>query len=187
MLLHLLRHGQSTWNLERRLQGQTMDVPLTPLGVAQAEGARDALAHRRLMAVLSSDQVRALDTATVVATGQGLRVEPEPRLREVGLGALEGLRYDELVAEETPPGMDVSEVRWGGGESMADVAARLRPLLADLAGRFGVDDEVLVVSHGDTLKVLITLLDGGTHRDIDWDAWSTWPNGHIETRGWLGR
>lgn len=184
MLLHLLRHGQSTWNLERRLQGQTMDVPLTDLGVAQAEAARDGLAHRRLAALLSSDQLRAMQTAEIVATVSGLRVEPEPRLREVALGDLEGLRYDELVAEETPPGMDVSEVRWGGGESMADAAARLRPLLADLADRFGPEDEVLLVSHGDTLKVLITLIDGGTHRDIDWEAWSTWPNGHVESRGW---
>lgn len=161
-----------------------MDVPLTALGAAQAEKARDELAARPLTAVLSSDQCRAAQTAEIVAAGVGLHVEAEPRLREVGLGHLEGRYYDQLEEEETPPGTDISEVRWGGGESMADVAARLRPLLADLTARFGTDDEVLLVSHGDALKVLITLIDGGTHRDIDWDTWSTWPNGHIETRSW---
>lgn len=163
-----------------------MHVPLTAEGWQQAADARDALVGRAITAVMSSDQRRALETAGVVAGGFGLEVIAEPRLREVALGDLEGRRYGELEPEETPPGMDVSEVRWGGGESMADVAARLRPLLADLASRFGEADEVVLVSHGDALKMLITLIEGGTHRDIDWDAWSTWPNGHLVSRVWPG-
>lgn len=179
MILHLLRHGQSTWNLEKRLQGQTLHVPLTELGISQAEQARDRLTAHRLTAVWSSDQVRALQTAQIVASPHGLPVTQTPRLREQGLGELEGRYYSELRPEHTPEGMHISEVRWGGGESVADVAQRLHPLLDELGGRYGQADEVLLVSHGDTLSVLLAILDGRSHRDIEWPSWG---NGHIESR-----
>jgi len=159
-----------------------MEVPLTSLGVRQAEGARDALAARDLAAVLSSDQTRALRTATIVAAPHALTVTSDRRLREVHLGAMEGRLASELVAETPPAGVHVSEVRWGGGESLADVAGRLRGLLTDLRALFGADDEVALVSHADTLRVLVTLLDGGTHRDVDWEAWATWGNARVVRR-----
>lgn len=164
------------------MQGQTPHVPLTAQGVAEAEAARDGLRGRRLAAIWSSDLLRARQTAAIVAAGRP--VAEVPALREVALGRLEGLLTAELRAEETPPGAHVSEVRWGGGESLADVAARLRPLLDDLSGHFGSADEVLLVSHADTLRVLVTLLEGKGHRDIDWDRWGTWPNGRMVSRQW---
>lgn len=134
----------------------------------------------------SSDLLRARQTAESIARDHGVEPVTDARLRDVALGRLEGASYDALVAEETPPGAHVAEVRWGGGESLADVAVRVRSLLGDLASTFGGDDEVVVVSHADTLKLLVTLINGGGHRDIDWDApWATWPNGHLESRRWL--
>ena len=65
---------------------------------------------------------------------------------------------------------------------MADVAARLRVLVDELRAEFADDDQVLLVSHGDTLRILLAILDGGGHRDVDWVTYITWPNGHIETR-----
>ena len=58
--LHLVRHGQSEWNLSRRLQGQVADVPLTPLGLEQARTAADALAGRTIAAVVRGHAVRRL-------------------------------------------------------------------------------------------------------------------------------
>ncbi|MFT3889661.1 MAG: histidine phosphatase family protein [Arachnia sp.] len=182
VILYLLRHGQSVWNVEQRVQGQTHAVPLTDEGVRQAEEARDRLRHVPFTAVLSSDQVRARQTAEVVAAGRGIAVRETALLREQCLGALEGKRYDELEEEATPEGIHVSEVRWGGGESMADVAARLRVLIDQLRAEFADTDHVLLVSHGDTLRILLALLDGGGHRDVDWVTYITWPNGHVETR-----
>lgn len=182
MILHLLRHGQSLWNVEQRVQGQTHGVPLTADGVRQAERARDLLRDVPLTAVLTSDQVRARQTANVVAAAHGLPVRETELLREQALGALEGKHYDELEEETTPEGMHVSEVRWGGGESMADVAARLRILVDELRAEFSDGDHVLLVSHGDTLRILLAILDGGGHRDVDWVTYITWPNGHIESR-----
>lgn len=87
--------------------------------------------------------VRARQTAHIVAEGRD--VTEVPALREVQLGAMEGLSYDDLRPEPTPEGIDVSEVRWAGGESLADVAARLRPVLEELDSCFGDYDEVLGV------------------------------------------
>lgn len=165
--LVLVRHGQSTWNLERRVQGQTMAVPLTDLGREQARHAADEVA--RLVAagtvVLSSDQLRAWQTAEIVAARIGSPVTAEPRLREQSMGRLEGLSESELVVEQTPVGVDIADVRWGGGESLADVAVRLRSLLASLSGY----DTVVLVGHELSLRVLLALLDGRTHRDCDFD------------------
>ena len=184
MRLHLLRHGQSVWNLERRLQGQTMHVPLTPQGIDEARAAAAELRGVALSAVWSSDQVRAIQTAEIVAAEVGLPVRPVAGLREVALGAMEGMRYEDLRPEDPPEGLQTWEVRWGGGESLVDVAERLRVLLADLASTFGPRDEVLLVSHGDTLRLLVTLLDGGGPADIDWETWAQWPNGFVVSRDW---
>lgn len=161
-----------------------MHVPLSELGTAEATGARDALAERPLTAIWSSDLLRATQTSRIIAQPHALDVTEAPALREVALGALEGRSYDDLVPEPTPAGMHTSDVPWGGGESLADVAARLRPLLDELLVQFGDDDEVVLTSHADTLRVLITLIEGGDQRSIDWDRYGSWPNAHIESRSW---
>ncbi|MDO5285286.1 MAG: histidine phosphatase family protein [Actinomycetia bacterium] len=176
--LLLVRHGQSTWNLERRIQGQTMAVPLTDLGRDQARRAAAEVA--RLVppgtTVLASDQLRAWQTAEIVAAEIGATVRAEPRLREQSLGRMEGLTEAELVPEPTPEGVDIADVRWGGGESLADVSVRLQDLLGSLA----TYEEVVLVSHELTLRVLLALLDGRTHRDCDFDL--PMPNGAVLQR-----
>lgn len=168
MILHLVRHGQSTWNAEGRLQGQTMDVPLTELGLAQARDAAGTLAHTTLTAILTSDQLRARQTAELLAKPHGLVPEATPLLREQALGELEGRLTRELTPEPVPVGLDIAEVAWGGGESLADVYRRLQCLLAELGARFDPHEQVMLVSHGDTLRVLVALLEGRTHREVDW-------------------
>ena len=179
MILHLVRHGQSTWNLERRLQGQRMDVPLTDLGRSQADGAARRLAAATLTGVVSSDQLRAVQTAEVIADAAGLPVRTTPLLREQGLGMLEGLSYDDLTEEPVPAGLHLSEVRWGGGESVADVHARLSGLVDHLRGAHSPDDELALVSHGDTLRILLAVLEGRGHRDVEWVEFA---NGQVVTR-----
>ena len=182
MILHLLRHGQSVWNVEQRVQGQAPHVPLTAAGLRQAEEARERLRDAPLTAILSSDQVRARQTADVIAAAHRLPVRETVLLREQGLGYLEGRYYHQLEEEVTPAGVHVSEIRWGGGESMADVARRLRPLVDALRAEFVGDEQILLVSHGDTLRILLAILDGGGHRDVDWVTYAAWPNCHAETR-----
>ncbi|GAA1391249.1 histidine phosphatase family protein [Luteococcus peritonei] len=183
MDLLLVRHGQSTWNLERRLQGQTMDVPLTALGQQQARQAADEVA--RLVPqgtpVLTSDQLRARQSAALLAARLGSRMVETPLLREQGLGRLEGLGLDELVAEPTPPGRHVTEVAWGGGESIEQVHHRCRNLLALLAREHAAADALVLVSHGDLIRCLLNVLDGRGHREMEWPAVA---NGQVLRRTW---
>eukprot|EP00198_Chlamydomonas_reinhardtii_P009066 XP_001698403.1 phosphoglycerate mutase [Chlamydomonas reinhardtii] len=99
----LVRHGQTDWNAEMRLQGQ-LDPPLNSLGVEQAEEVAAALADRPLDAVYSSDLTRAVQTARAVAGrrpgGQTLEVRTSPQLRERSLGVLQGLTIAEAAVQQ---------------------------------------------------------------------------------------
>ncbi|WP_265447319.1 histidine phosphatase family protein [Flexivirga meconopsidis] len=175
--IYLVRHGQSTWNHERRLQGQTAHPPLTELGRAQAASAaaelRDRLGSDRPPTLWTSDLVRARQTAAVIGMRLCLTPRESPALREQGMGDLEGRGYDELRAEDPPAGgLDISEVRWGGGESVLDVHRRLAIFLAELD-----EGTHVLVSHGDAIRVALAILDGRTHREVDWD--SPMPNGGV--------
>ena len=161
------------WNVEGRLQGQTMDVPLTETGFIEAAHAAAELMDRQLTAIRTSDQLRALQTANVVAARHDLTPQPTPLLREQSLGELEGKLTSEMTEQPVPQGQDISEVRWGGGESIADVHARMRRLVTDLRAEFSPDDEVALVSHGDALRVLIAVIEGRSHRDVDWEPYGT--------------
>ncbi|MGL5406997.1 MAG: histidine phosphatase family protein [Propionibacteriaceae bacterium] len=165
---YFVRHGESSWNVEKRLQGQTMQVPLTEKGWEQAAQVAAELAERDLGAtmLLSSDQDRAMQTAEVIAARLGLQVVAEPALREQSLGSLEGKRHDELVAEPTPTGMDISEIRWGGGESIADVYLRMTALLERIR-EYDVDS-IIMVSHGDAIRVALAAAAGVGHRNVAW-------------------
>lgn len=168
MILHLIRHGQSTWNAEGRLQGQTMDVPLTGLGRRQAADAAGHLGPHRLAAVWSSDQLRARRTAEIIAKPHGLGVTLTPLLREQALGELEGTLIRDLREEPVPEDVHISEVCWGGGESVQQVHSRMLRLCDALDQQFDETDEVALVSHGDALRILMAVLEGRGHRDVDW-------------------
>lgn len=143
----LLRHGETTWNREGRLQG-SLDAPLTQRGRVQA--ARQGAILRRLRAsgpVLCSPQGRARATAALA----GLPTPRiEPRLRELGLGAWEGWTLEEVGGG--------SGVTWKfgapGGEGAGPFKARLRSLLADLP------PAAILVTHGVVTIGLRALVEG---------------------------
>ena len=93
--LILIRHGETAWNAERRLQGH-IDIALNEEGVRQAEALAGALAHEKIDAVVSSDLSRAASTADAVARLHGLPAAREPMLRERCYGGFEGLLYTEI-------------------------------------------------------------------------------------------
>src|ERR1700683_5436157 len=95
--LVLWRHGQTTWNAERRFQGQS-DIPLDQTGLAQAERAARLLAGLRPDLIVSSDLVRASGTAAPLARLTGLDVILDKDLRERHGGVWEGLSDTEIRA-----------------------------------------------------------------------------------------
>lgn len=168
----MVRHGESTWNRERRLQGQAMEPALTDVGLAQAREAAATVCrlveHSSSVRLISSDQTRAWQTAAALAVGLGVPVEAEVRLREQGLGEMEGASFDDLVALPVPEGQHISEIAWApGGETIQQVHERLTELVAELR-RDPRADTLVLVSHGDTIRVLLAVLDGVGHRDVDW-------------------
>lgn len=154
-LLYFVRHGESAWNLERRIQGQTPWPALTDLGYVQARRAACQLAHTRATVLLSSDAVRARQTAHVIAAALGLSVILTPLLREQHWGSLQGQTSDEAWSLAAALGDDVP---FPGGESRREVRARVARLLrtealTDAAG------SVVLVTHGDTVTQAVALLD----------------------------
>lgn len=181
-----MRHGQSTWNAEGRFQGQAPGVGLTAIGRRQAldaaarvaaavgpagpsagtgfpgtVGARGGMPVR----IVSSDLERAVATAEPIGRALGVGVHPDPDLREQAGGVLEGRLTRELVAEPTPPGAHVHEVRWGGGESIEDVWLRVSSFVERARAWEGT---LVVVSHGGTLQALRAVLDGRSWREVTW-------------------
>ncbi len=167
-LLLLARHGQSTWNAERRWQGQG-DPPLSERGRRQAEALADALAGHALDALLSSDLARAAETAEIVARRLGLPPPRlEPRLRERSLGAWTG-RTEAEIAAAWPAELERlragdPELRPGGGESEHQVVRRVRDALSDLAAA-PPGGRVALVTH---LGVIRTLVPGFRPANAEW-------------------
>lgn len=169
--VHLVRHGQSTWNRVRRVQGQTVHPDLTELGRSQAATAAATLVRTidGPAALWSSDLVRAARTAQIIGRALRTPVQYDEALREQYLGAMQGRPVGELRSEPTPQGRHVSEVRWGGGESTADVAARFARFAArELSFLSTRTKHLILVSHGDTIRVALAVLSGTSHRELDW-------------------
>lgn len=163
----LVRHGESVGNLGGRVLGGQLEPGLTARGQNQARAAARRLAGWGAEALWSSDMVRARRTAEQIALTTGLPVRASRLLREQNHGSIDGADPDSLVAEANPPGLDVTEVRWGGGESVVDVYDRLRVFLGLIAA--GPDSRVIVVGHSDMGCCLSSMLAGRGHRQVRWD------------------
>jgi broad specificity phosphatase PhoE len=160
--VYLVRHGQTLWNAEGRYQGK-MDSTLSPLGRSQAARLARALAAVPFAAVYSSPLVRAWDTALVIAASHRLPVVPVEELREIFLGAWEGLtegeitrRFGAVIARRR---RDAERVVPEGGESLAQVQARAMRAIEGILARHG-EGTIAVVAHGAVNKtILLSALD----------------------------
>jgi broad specificity phosphatase PhoE len=142
----LVRHGETEWSRDHRHTGRT-DVPLTAEGRRQAERLRDALAEWNFTRVLSSPLSRALDTCRLA--GYGDRVELSDALLEWDYGEYDGETTARI--RESRPGWNLWRDGCPGGESVADVSARVDPLVSEAKDS---DGEVLLFAHGHVLRVL---------------------------------
>lgn len=147
--LLLVRHGQSTWNAQRRWQGAA-DPPLSDGGRAQARALGAALTADGVDAIVSSDLRRAVETAEIVASELGVTspVAIEPRLRERDVGEVSGLTVEEIDAKW--PGLldqwragTLERMPGGEGDITPRVMDALRALAAEPPGQV-----VVVVTHG---------------------------------------
>ncbi|RAQ95566.1 histidine phosphatase family protein [Thermogemmatispora tikiterensis] len=98
--LLFVRHGQTSWNVERRLPGRLPGIPLTDQGRQQVARLADALSGLPISAIISSPLERARDTAEILAQTWGLEVWLEPDLMDTDVGHWAGERYDELLKKD---------------------------------------------------------------------------------------
>ena len=158
--MFVVRHGQSEWNALGRWQGQA-DPPLSDLGRTQARGAAPLMGA--FDAVVSSDLVRAVDTATIIA--DDLDVGPvliDDGFRERNSGEYQGMTRKEI--EERYPGNLEAWIRPPGWEPDESVHDRVHAALERIIGRFGSGD-VLVVAHSGVIYALEGTL-GTPHEPI---------------------
>jgi probable phosphoglycerate mutase len=161
MELICARHGRTAWNAERRFQGQT-DVPLDAVGQAQARALAAYLRGERFDLVVASDLSRARATAEQICVGRDLAPEFTAGLRERQFGAWEGLTWPEIERRwpEFNAGFENAARLYtpDGGESWADLCARVEGVLRGVAVRVPPDAHVLVVSHAGVMHAIVHAL-----------------------------
>jgi probable phosphoglycerate mutase len=154
--LCIIRHGETDWNVEKRIQGHT-DVPLNAVGRAQALAMAFSAAHQRFHAIYSSDLMRAMETAQVLAQREDLVVNPLPQLRERHFGLFQGItaaqgaeRYPEAYAHYMARDLDYS---FETGESLCQFAERVAGGI-DWLVRHHSGQTIAAVSHSGVLDVV---------------------------------
>ena len=166
---YLVRHAQTAWNFENRLQGHT-DLSLDPTGRAQAERLGHAFAHHQIASLTTSRLARSQETARAILAGNGhqVQVAVEPGLEEMHLGAWEGLTPREIDARYnrayTHWARRSASIDIPGAETHAAFRARVRGAAARVLARCG-DGEHIVVSHGGVIAALLA-----DWLDADYDA-----------------
>lgn len=159
MILYCVRHGESVYNAEGRIQGQS-DVPLSALGRRQSEAVANALAGRPIEAIYSSPLARAMGTAAAIARRLDLEIRTDPRLQEIHAGIFQDRLRSELH------GLYPNELaRWlagdpefviPGGESRNQLMRRGVAALQGIAGQ--AHRQAVVVAHGRLLVVALQAL-----------------------------
>ena len=164
-IFFLLRHGQTDWNKQARLQGST-DIALNDHGKEQALLAAEKLASQDCRYILTSPLTRARQTAEILASHLGLAVQIDPRLSERHFGAFEGMTIDEVLeARKTMlpsmnPEPDLDGMHYPkNAETITEVYQRINPLLDEIKD----NDGVLLVSHGIPFRLITKIILGQMH------------------------
>ncbi len=152
----LVRHGETEWNMERRIQGQ-IDIALNPTGLDQATAVGSWLRNAGIVALYSSDLKRAWATAQAIGAALGLSPVAVPEMRERRYGIFEGLTYDEARAR-FPEGYAAfarrdADYSFDHGESLKQMAARVTGKLEEIAAAHPRQN-VAVVLHGGVLDIV---------------------------------
>jgi len=158
-VLYLVRHGETEWNRDRRMQGRR-DSPLTATGRAHAQAHAVLLAAERVEHLLVSPLGRARATAALVEIECAIATAVDARLAERSFGSWEGLTHTEIEATDAAEWQahqrDPFHHRPPGGENVPDVMKRVAPLLEELRGL--PHRRIAIVSHGICGRALLTRL-----------------------------
>lgn len=162
--LYLSRHGQTVWNIERRIQGRK-DSPLTPLGIEQAKKLGDQLKQTPLQRIYASSSQRAWDTALYARGKRKVEIIKTNQLMEMDFGNWEGKKWSEIerlypderkIMLEHPEQYQAISSQ---GETYGEVEKRVVSFVEEILEKHS-GENILLVSHGIVLKVLINYYRG---------------------------
>jgi broad specificity phosphatase PhoE len=156
--LFVVRHGETEWNAQKKLQGH-LDSPLTTNGIYHAKLLGKKLETISLDSIISSPSERAMHTARIVRGKRPLAIEADKRLKEINLGSWQGKTFVEI--KETDPNTYENYVKYPklykrdekGAESLTDVIDRVHGFLEDMENRHQPGN-YLIVTHGVVVKAL---------------------------------
>lgn len=153
--LYILRHGETFWNAENRMQGE-LNSPLTPKGEMHAARQREILRSRDLtgFAFFTSPLGRAVQTAGIALSDIATMIRTDDRLREIGVGDWSGLLRDTLPLPEAEDPYMAQYMMAPNGEGFERLEQRCRAFLDDLRG------PAVLVTHGITSRMLRSLVAG---------------------------
>jgi len=158
--LYILRHGQTDYNLNRKIQGRGINAPLNETGRWQASRVAEVLREKPLERLYSSGMDRAIQTADVIAQVKGLQNTPCSELDEMDFGRLEGLDYNDEQVElqwmlqEWSKGN--GDARATGGESAVEVFERANTKFQELLASAGPNESLAFVLHGRLIRILMS-------------------------------
>jgi broad specificity phosphatase PhoE len=149
-MIYLARHGQTDWNVERRMMGQT-DIPLNGFGRAQAESLGKDVSELKIEHIFSSDLLRTKETAEIVNKFINVDVSLDQRLREINYGDIVGKALSE-VSNESWDQFNFHPEQLNA-ESLENVYSRIKDFFEELAKRNL--SNVLIVTHGGALRMIL--------------------------------
>lgn len=160
MKLYITRHGQTQWNIETRLQGWK-DSDLTEKGKLDAQALADRLEEVHFTNIYSSTQKRSIETAEIIRKDRDIEIVQLKELQEIGFGKWEGMAMKD-IQESYKDEFDIYLNKphlykaTQNGESYDDIFLRVRKALEKIIQNGGED--ILIVSHGVTIKILTSII-----------------------------
>jgi len=161
MIIYLIRHGETDWNIDLRVQGKR-DIPLNISGIKQAEILVSYFEESNIDAIYSSNLVRAYETAKIIGQKIKKDVFIIPDLQEINMGTWEGnfwndikIEYNDFIHhwENNLENIPIPE-----GESYGQVQKRVVNAFTNIASKHKDNEQIIIVSHGISIKLLVAHL-----------------------------
>ena len=151
MKIYYVRHGQTDWNLARRMQGGESEKDLNETGIQQAKETKKLLENIKYDFIIRSPMKRAEQTANIISEGEEVPVIIDERIRERKLGEIEG----EIITEEMEEKIWDYNINYNipGGENLQEFEKRILNFLEEIKQKHS-DKTVLIVAHGGVGKVI---------------------------------
>lgn len=161
MKIYLIRHGQTDWNIQGKIQG-SHDIPLNAVGEEQARLVAHGMDCRPVKKIFSSTLKRAVETARKIGERQNVDIYLMPGLIEVEFGDWEGMTWAEIKekypAEYERWDLNPVDVAPPGGETQMEVLKRVAETMKTIMGMTDQHEDIAIVTHGATMAYIVSYL-----------------------------